>query len=170
MDNMMATNSMFNDGGIIILLLFFLFMGGSWGGETAKASQVYDATAQQSTTNSLNDIKSAVTSSTYENANLINGINNNLNNIGNNIVTNMTHNYDQISAQINNLGYQMSQCCCDLKSQMLNDKYETVVRELNNAGNIISNQTQTQTLLSNMGRWYPYQGVNPYGYSGTTFA
>jgi len=49
--------------------------------------------------------------------------------------------------------YQMERCCCDIKTQMLQDRLADKNAELVAAQNVISNAGQTQTLLSQLGRW-----------------
>lgn len=156
--------------GIIILILFFLIFGfnGNWGNngqQIATPTQVYDATNQQSVFNSLNGIKEAVNTGIYENART---------ECQNTAALTMTMNngFNDISSQLNNLGYQMSQCCCDLKTQLLQDKYDDTRYQLEQANTAVANAVQTQNILNHLGRYYTYPALNPqyaYGY-GTTIA
>ena len=60
--------------------------------------------------------------------------------------------------QISQLGYQMDQCCCSIKTQMLQDRLEDRNRELGVAQNAINNAQQTQNILGALGRfvaWTP---------------
>jgi hypothetical protein len=59
----------------------------------------------------------------------------------------------EIQQQIANLGFQMENCCCSIKTQMLQDKYDETVRELTKAQTDASNSAQSQYLLSVMGKW-----------------
>lgn len=61
--------------------------------------------------------------------------------------------YNQINNNIAQLGYQMNTCCCDIKTQMLQDKYEALKEKYEAAVIDISNYNQTQTILSTQGRW-----------------
>lgn len=54
---------------------------------------------------------------------------------------------------ISQLGYQLESCCCSIKTQMLQDKYEALENLYRSAQTDISNAAQTQTLLNTMGKW-----------------
>lgn len=165
--------------GIIILILFFLIFGfgGNWGGNRgsegcATPTQVYDATNQQSIFNALSGIKEAVNMGSYENARLIDFVNYNGMQNTNAITNAMNSGFDGVTAQLTALGYQMSQCCCDLRTQMLQDKYDDVRNQLNLAEIASANAVQTQNLLGSLGRYVtnpPCYGGYGYGY-GTTIA
>ena len=61
--------------------------------------------------------------------------------------------YNQINNNLAQLGYQMNSCCCEIKTQMLQDKYEALREKYDAAMIDISNYNQTQSLLSTQGRW-----------------
>lgn len=181
----MTRNDGFLEGnGIIILMLFFLlfgFGGNGFGfgnrGDVATASQVYDATNNQSVFNGLAGIKEAVNCGTYENARLIDTVNYNGMQNTNSIVNAMNNGFNGVSAQLGALGYQMSQCCCDLKTQMLQDKYDSVRYQLEQANTAVANAVQTQNILGSLGRFVtnpPCYGQYGQGYGqfygGTTIA
>lgn len=100
----------------------------------------------------------------YETAQLINGLgmaNMNQNNANlvnaiqgfNNLSAQITNQTNVLSAKLDNLGYQMSQCCCEIKTQMLQDRLSDKQADLVAAQGAINNQQQTQFLLSQMGKW-----------------
>lgn len=184
-----------NDGflegnGIIILILFFLLLGNGggfgWGNNhfnvgdgIATTSQVYDATNQQSVFGGLAGIKEAVNIGTYENARLIDSVNYQGMNNTSAITSAMDRGFDGVTAQINALGYQLSQCCCDLRTQMLQDKYDDVRYQLEQANTAVANAVQTNNILGQIGRYVtnpPCYGnvngfANGYGFGyGTTIA
>ena len=70
--------------------------------------------------------------------------------------------FDAVNQNINDLSYQMQQCCCNLKTQMLQDKYDDVRNQLNMAQIAGSNAAQTQNILNTLGRYYMTPSVNPY--------
>ena len=47
----------------------------------------------------------------------------------------------------------MEQCCCSIKTQMLQDKYDETLRELTKAQTDASLAAQSAYLLSVMGKW-----------------
>lgn len=66
---------------------------------------------------------------------------------------NVVQGFNALQQQISNLGYQMDQCCCSIKTQMLQDKYDETLRELTKAQTDASNAAQSAYLLSVMGKW-----------------
>lgn len=158
---------------LIILLLFngggFAGNNANWGnvvGEKCATTQdVYWGNHQTMIANKLNDIQGAITTAQYENAAIdncnANGINMRLN--------------DGFAG----LSRQMSECCCEIKTQLLQDKYDDVRNQLAQAQGIIANTAQSQYILGQLGRYYAYPPLAPYlgytngfanGYSGTTIA
>lgn len=176
---MFNTNCDDGNGWLVLLVLLFALggfnggggygrVGGCGCGEPATITTVYDATNQQNVANSLNGIKEAVTVGSYDNARLVDSVNyNGMQNT--NVVTQAINNgFNNVTSQITALGYQMSQCCCDLKTQMLQDKYDDVRYQLEQANTAIANATQSQYILGQLGRYVqnPPTGI----YYGTTIA
>lgn len=87
------------------------------------------------------------------NANMINAIQG-FNNLGLQI-TNQTN---VLSSQIQNLSAQMNQCCCEIKTQMLQNRLEDAQAKIVAQQAEISNAQQSQYILSQLGRfvaWTP---------------
>lgn len=61
--------------------------------------------------------------------------------------------FNALQQQIAQLGFQMDSCCCSIKTQMLQDKYEQLENLYRTAQNDASNAAQTQLILSTMGKW-----------------
>lgn len=61
--------------------------------------------------------------------------------------------FNQLQSQIADLGARMDSCCCSIKTQLLQDKYDTAARELAKAQNEATNAAQSQYLLGVMGKW-----------------
>lgn len=189
MDNMslsdiaavMPKNTTDHDGflegnGIIILILFFLIFGfGGWGnnGNGNLSADMQRGFDTQAVVSKLDGLTTGLCDSAYENARLIEQ----------NTVTNMQgfnqtqmgmmQGFNGVQDSINNLSHQMEQCCCDLKTQMMQDKYETLNRDYQQALSAISNATQTQNILNSLGRYVTnppcFGGYgNFYGYPGAT--
>lgn len=116
--------------GIIILILFFLifgFGGGAWGNnQQGTQAEVQRGFDTQAIINKLDGISNGICSSSYENAQLINQMNVN----------------------------QMEQCCCNLKTQMMQDKYDALKTQYDQSLQAISNSVQTHNILSQLGRYY----------------
>ena len=177
----MPKNTTDHDGflegnGIIILILFFLIFGfGGWGnnGNGNLSADMQRGFDTQAVISKLDGLTTGLCDSAYENARLIEQ----------NTVTNMQgfnqtqmgmmQGFNGVQDSINNLSHQMEQCCCDLKTQMMQDKYETLNRDYQQALSAISNATQTQNILNSLGRYVTnppcFGGYgNFYGYPGAT--
>lgn len=183
MDNMtlsdiaavMPKNTTDHDGflegnGIIILILFFLIFGfGGWGnnGNGNLSADMQRGFDTQSIISKLDGLSSGLCDTAYENARLIEQ----------NTVTNMQgfnqtqmgmmQGFNGVQESINNLSHQMEQCCCNLKTQMMQDKYDELNRDYQQALGAITNATQTQNILSSLGRYVtnpPCYGGYGYGY------
>lgn len=178
MDNMtlsdiaavMPKNTTDHDGflegnGIIILILFFLIFGfGGWGnnGNGNLSADMQRGFDTQSIISKLDGLNSGLCDTAYENARLIEQ----------NTVTNMQgfnqtqmgmmQGFNGVQESINNLSHQMEQCCCNLKTQMMQDKYDELNRDYQQALGAITNATQTQNILSSLGRYV----TNPPCYGG----
>ena len=63
-----------------------------------------------------------------------------------------------LSQQIQQLSAQMNSCCCEIKTQMLQDRLSDTQAKLVTAQNAIDNANQSQYILSQLGRfvaWTP---------------
>lgn len=87
------------------------------------------------------------------NTNLINAIQG-FNNLGLQI-TNQTN---VLSQQIMGLDAKLTQCCCEIKTQMLQDRLQDAEAKIVAQQNEISNAQQTQTLLNALGRFVAWAG------------
>jgi len=140
--------------GIIILLLFLLFLGGGFGGfggsnamqNSLTRAEMQDGFNNQNTVNTLNNLSMS------------------LNNGFNNMALGMTNGFNSVNNAINTLGFNMQNCCCEIKQavslqgdltrqlinnntmQDLRDKLADKDRELNSAIFAASQLTQTRTL------------------------
>lgn len=144
--------SFLEGNGIIILILFFLLMGGNGCGYN-NAGAGY-----------------GIGSGTYENARLIDNVNYNLATQSAGIQQAINSGIDSVNANINNLSYQMQQCCCTLRTQMLEDRNADLQNQLNQAIAATANTVQSQYILGQLGRYYSYPPINPYAAYGTTIA
>lgn len=87
------------------------------------------------------------------NTNLINAIQG-FNNLGLQI-TNQTN---VLSQQLMSLDAKMSQCCCDIKTQMLQDRLSDAQAKIVSQEAALNNAQQTQTILNTMGRFVAWAG------------
>ena len=97
------------------------------------------------------------------NTNLINAIQG-----FNQVNQNLTNQTNVLSQQIQALTAQLNDCCCSIKTQMLQDKYEATQAALNAAQNNISNYNQSQYILGQMGRYVAWTASGTNGTAGAT--
>lgn len=166
------------EGSWVWFLLIFVLLG--WGGgygrggapvssDVATQSGVQNAINASGMQTQLNNIALSSANNNYETAQLINSQTeafmqqNNTNQINmiqgfNNISQQLMNQTNTLGSKIDQIGYQMDQCCCSIKTQMLNDRLEDRNRELAVAQNAINNAQQTQNILGTMGRWVAWNG------------
>ena len=82
------------------------------------------------------------------NTNLINAIQG-FNTLG----LNMANQSAELRQLISQLSSQMEACCCSIKTQMLQDKYDQLLERYNDLKVDESNNKQNQYLLGVMGKW-----------------
>ena len=58
--------------------------------------------------------------------------------------------FAQTSQAIADLGYRMDRCCCEIKTQMLQDRLQDTQFELQNANDIANNASQSMYLISQL--------------------
>ena len=147
---------------LIIAVLFGGFGGFGFGGRGegyATPEYVQSVVNNQSTQTGLRDILLSSANNNYETAQLINAQTNALQqqNYANQI--NIVQGFNAIQQSIAQLGYQMDSCCCSIKTQMLQDKYEALENLYRNAQNDLSNAAQSQYILNALGRFVAYPPV-----------
>ena len=125
---------------LIIAILFggnFGFGGGRGGvmPDVATKEFVQDSVNNQATQTGLRDVLLSSANNNYETAQLI------------------TTQTNSIMQKLDQLGFQMESCCCSIKTQMLQDKYEALENQYRSAQNDISNNQQTQYILGALGRY-----------------
>lgn len=66
--------------------------------------------------------------------------------------------FNQVNISLQNIMAKMDSCCCDIKTQMLQDRYEDERAKNVALQNEISNFQQSQYILGQMGRWVAWIG------------
>ena len=88
------------------------------------------------------------------NTNLINAIQG-FNNLG----MQLTNQTNVLGQQLMNLDAKMTQCCCEIKTQMLQDKLDAANAKIITQQAELSNAQQTQAILNALGRFVAWQGT-----------
>ena len=122
----------------------------------ATTDFVQSAINNQAVQTGLRDVLLSSANNNYETAQLINAQTNALQqqNYANQI--NVVQGFNAIQQSIAQLGYQMDSCCCSIKTQMLQDKYEALENQYRTAQNDLSNAAQSQYILNALGRFVAY--------------
>jgi len=137
------------------LIIAMLFGGGNgfgWGGGDVDA-KINAALANQSTQTGIRDILLSSANNNYETAMQIAGQNllNEQQRAADQI--NVVQGFNAIQQSIASLSSQLGSCCCDIKSTLLQDKYDAAIRELAKAQTEAATKAQSEYLLSVMGKW-----------------
>ena len=167
----MDNGSTFGEGswifGLIVLLGLFGGFGNGFGGNNATMAgyaTMADVNASlnaQSVSNGLSQIALSSANNNYETAQLISAqtqtyMNQNNTNLlaavnGFNAVNqNIAAGFAQTSQAIADLGYRMDRCCCEIKTQMLQDRLQDTQFALQNANDIANNANQSMYLISQL--------------------
>lgn len=163
-------------GGLGWLILLFLFLMGTgngfgWGGNGAAAAYATQAditNAIQAQTSALNQQSILMSSqnNNYETARLIDQLGMNMMNQNNTNLINVIQGFNNLSGQItnqtnvlssklDNLGFSMERCCCDIKTLIKDNQIADLTNQLNMAQNTAVNSAQSQYLLSMLGKYTP---------------
>ena len=139
--------------GVFLIVAVLFGWGGIGGGRESVSDAVNAAINNQTTQSGLRDILLSSANNNYETAMLISNQTRDYmqSNYTNQI--NVVQGFNAIQQSIAQLGYHMDECCCSIKTQMLQDKYDEAIRELTKAQTDASNAAQSAYLLSVMGKW-----------------
>ena len=173
----MDNGSAFGEGswifGLIVLLGLFGGFGGGFGANNnaamagyATMADVNSAINNQSTQQALGAISLSSANNNYETAQLISNqnmamMNQNNSNLINAIqgfnTTNqaISNGFANVSAQIADLGYKMENCCCSVKTMMLENRLADAQAALVTSQTANAINAQSQYLLSQLGTYTP---------------
>lgn len=150
------------DSGAFWIFALLLLAGGGFGfgsnGNHVTSAELQASQNAQTNSLQLQAISNAIADQNSQmmqqnNANLINAIQG-FNNLGLQIM-NQTN---TLATKLDSLGAQLASCCCEIKTQMLQDRLADTQAKLVTAQNAIDNANQSQYLLGQMGRWVAWTG------------
>ena len=140
--------------GVFLIIAVLFGNGGLFGGGRESVTDaVNQAINNQTTQGGIRDILLSSAGNNYETAMLISNqtrdymLQNNTNQLA------VINGFNAIQSTLAGLGSQLNECCCSIKTQMLQDKYDDALRELVKYQNDASNAAQSAYLLSTMGKW-----------------
>ena len=134
----------------VFLIVAVLF---GWGGLGGNGESVQDAINNQTTQASLQSIMLSSANNNYETAQLINSQTRDymLQNQTNQLA--VINGFNAIQSTLAGISSQIGSCCCDIKTTLLQDKYDAAIRENARLLADKSNADQSAYLLSVMGKW-----------------
>ena len=140
--------------GVFLIIAVLFGNGGLFGGGSENTRAIVDeAISTQTTQTGIRDILLSSANNNYETAQLISNQTRDYmqSNYTNQI--NVIQGFNAINQTLANIGSQMEQCCCSIKTQLLQDKYDAAIRENARLLADKSNADQSAYLLSVMGKW-----------------
>ena len=160
-------DGMFGGSGGAFFWVFALLLlaGGGFGGFGQPRDVVTQADLNaQTQALQMQNLAVETANNNYETAQLINGqtmqlINQNNSNLinaiqgFNNLGLQITNQTNILASQIQALSSKLDECCCSIKTQMLQDRLAEKETELATARAAIDNAAQSQYLLGQMGKW-----------------
>ena len=146
----------------VFALMILMFGGnGGWGfggaprgPEPASADQV----AQGFNNQNMQQILLSSANNNYETAQLINNLQGALMAQNNTNLINAIQGFNAVNISLQNIMAQMDKCCCEIKTQMLQNRYEDARAQNVALQNEISNFQQSQYLLGQTGRYVAWAG------------
>jgi hypothetical protein len=160
-------NDMFGGNGAFFWVFALLLLSGGGFGpgggrgpmpDVATKEFVQDAVNNQATQTGLRDILLSSANNNYETAQRINDQTTALMQQGYTYQIQAEQRFSALQQQIAQIGYHMDQCCCEIKTQMLQNRLDDAQAALVAAQGAISNANQSQYILSQLGRfvaWTP---------------
>ena len=157
-------------GAFLIIAILFGGGNGLFGGgrvpmpNFATTQDVNEAVNNQSTQSGLRDILLSSANNNYETARLIDNQTmqfmnqNSANTINviqgfNNLSQQITNQTNVLGSKLDQLGFQMENCCCSIKTLIKDNQIADLTNQLNNAQNKSNIAEQTAALLATMGKW-----------------
>ena len=157
---LMRNNDGFEGNGFfwVFALLILMFGGnGGWFGNNNN-NALSDQMNQGFTNQQLQNIALSSANNNYETAQLINQQTNTLMQQNNTNLINAIQGFNNINISLQNLMAKMDTCCCDIKTTMLQNRYEDERAKVVSLQNDISNYNQSQYILGQMGRYVAWAG------------
>lgn len=165
---LMRDNDGFGGNGFFwVFALLILMFGGNGGWFGGNNNALSDQMNQGFTNQQLQNIALSSANNNYETAQLINQLQGTLMQQNNTNLINAIQGFNQVNLSLQNLSAQLNSCCCDIKTTMLQNRYEDERAKVVSLQNDISNYNQSQYILSQMGRYVAWAGSGTPATGGT---
>ena len=159
-------DSMGGAAGLFWIFALLVLAGGGFGGfgsgrgDYVTQADLSAGLAAQTTQNQLQSLAVETANNNYETAQLINAQTNAMLQQNNTNLINAMQGFNALGLQIQALSSKMDDCCCSIKTQMLQDRYD-------DARVALSNANQSQYILSQLGRFVAWTPSGTQTASGT---
>ena len=164
---LMRDNDGFGGNGFFWVFALLILMFGGNGGWFGGNNNVADQMNQGFTNQQLQNIALSSANNNYETAQLINQQTNTLMQQNNTNLINAIQGFNSVNLSLQNIMAKMETCCCDIKSTILQNRYEDERAKVVSLQNDISNYNQSQYILSQMGRYVAWAGNGTQASTGT---
>lgn len=172
------------NGSNLLWFFAFLFLAGGGNGffgarppmgpPPATQSDVTEAVNNQSIQQQLNALGIATANNNFEMAKQFMDQNLSIQSQNNTNLVNIIQGFNSLTQQImsqnaglsqkiDQLGFKMETCCCDIKTQLLQNQLAEANATIVKQQSEISNQNQTNTILNQLGRWVAWTGTGSQG-------
>lgn len=165
---------MSGDGlGLFFIFALLLMNNGNWGGPRGPVGvsegELAASQAAQTTQLQMSNLLSGQQTNLFEISNMFSQQNlsmmqqNNTNLVNaiqgfNNVQQQISNQTNVLSQQVQQLSAQMNECCCSIKTQMLQDRLDEAERRNVVLQNSLDNANQSQFLLGQLGRFVAWAG------------
>ena len=165
-------DSSFNGGWIFAFLIIAVIFGwgGGFGGNNAAMAGLATTSEVQNSINAAmasqnaQNILLSSANNNYETARLIDNqsmLMTNQNNTNlltaingyNSVAQSLATGFNSVNQNIADLGFKMENCCCSIKTMLLENRLQDTQQALADARNVAVNQSQSEFLLNTMGKW-----------------
>lgn len=172
------------NGSNLLWFFAFLFLAGGGNGffgarppmgpPPATQSDVTEAVNNQSIQQQLNALGIATANNNFEMAKQFMDQNLSMQSQNNSNLVNIIQGFNSLTQQImsqnaglsqkiDQLGFKIETCCCDIKTQLLQNRLDDANATIVKQQTEISNQNQTNTILNQLGRWVAWTGTGSQG-------
>jgi hypothetical protein len=143
----------------VFALLILMYGGNGFGmGGRGPDLATADQVNQGFTNQNLQNILLSSANNNYETAQLINNQTNALMAQNNTNLINAIQGFNAVNISLQNMMAKMDSCCCEIKTQMLQNRYDDERAKVVSLQNEISNYQQSQYILGQTGRWIAWVG------------
>lgn len=156
---------MWGGGGAFFWIFALLILaGGNFGfggnarGDYVTSSELNAQLNGQALQGQVQALGVQVANQNYETAQLINGQTTALMMQNNTDLINAIQGFNQLGQKLDQLGYHLDRCCCEIKTQMLQNRLDDANAVIVAQQGVITNANQSQYLLGQLGRfvaWTP---------------